>query len=220
MPLPPHSYSQIHITKLNNNSGIFGIEEFTKSLELSFFSKIILRNCSSREDEIAIALEMRCSFNLLEILAHFNKGLWGSNDTNQSPLQKSFNNLVNSNSTPIDIQELTLFLNDTTIVIRKVYKNSIITNFDTIITEIGKRYVSLSMGLTRKPEEIFIPVFEDNIQNIGSSPTPQNLQSATTQTSYYKYWGVYLESDLDGLIFDVQNNKFIPAKLDFCVLED
>ncbi|WP_047245179.1 hypothetical protein [Maribacter thermophilus] len=222
MPLSPHSYSQIQITKLNTDSGIFGIEEFIKSLELSFFSKVILRNCSSKEDEIAIALEMQCSFSLLEILGHFNKGLWGSNDIDESPLQKSFNNLVNSNSNriPIDIQELTLFLNDTTITIKKVYSNSIIENFDTIINEIGKRYVALSMGLTEKPEEIFIPVFEDNIQTIGSSTVPKNIQSATTQTTYYKYWGIYLESDFDGLIFDVQKNKFIPAKLDFCVLDD
>ncbi|MBQ4914936.1 hypothetical protein J8L85_10840 [Maribacter sp. MMG018] len=222
MPLPSHSYSQIQITKLNTNSGILGIEEFIKSLELSFFSKVTLRNWSPREDEIAIALEMQCSFNLLEILGHFNKGLWGSNDIDVSPLKKSFTNLVNSNSNriPIDIQELTLFLNDTTITIKKVYTNSIIENFDTIISEIGKRYVSLSMGLTEKPEEIFIPVFEDNIQTIASSTIPQNLQSETTQTTYYKYWGIYLESDLDGLIFDVQNNKFIPAKLDFCVLDD
>lgn len=222
MPFSPHSYSQIHITELNTNSGIFGLEEFIKSLELSFFSKVTLRNCSSKKDEISIALEMQCSFSLLEVLAHFNKGLWGSNDIDVSPLQKSFSNLVNSNSRkiPIDIQELTLFFNDTTIIIKKVYNNSITENFNLIISEIGKRYVSLSMGLTEKPEEIFIPIFEDNIQAITPSPTFKNIRSKTTTTSYYKYWGVYLESDLDGHIFDVQKNKFITAKLDFCMLDD
>ena len=194
----------------NVNFEINGLDDYLKFLGYHYFSEISLRNYNIHEKGIDMALDMTCSIDLLEMLAHFNKNRWGkSNNSSDSPLLKGFNHLAEDNpSIDLDIEELTLFLNDTSIIIKRTSEKSIVQQFNGIITELANHYIYFTRGLTEKPYEIFIPVFEDNIDN------PQLDTPNKTPQSYFDFWGIYLETQEDALIYDLNRNTFIPADLD------
>ncbi len=191
------------------NIGINGLDNYLDFLEFHYFSKISLRNYSINDQGIDMALDMTCSIDLLEMLAHFNKNRWGkSTNIIDSPLLTGFNHLAAQNSIYLDIEELTLFLNDTSIIIKRISDRSILQQFNDILTELANHYIYFTQGLTQQPYEIFVPVFEDDIDN-----PPLNTQNKKPQ-SYFDFWGIYLDNQEDALIYDLNRNTFIPADLD------
>lgn len=213
-----HGYQPIQNLNITSAECIFGLQDFKKSLELGYFSEVTIKNSKDCSQKLGLILELDCPLNLIDVLGHFNKGLWGSTDIHGSILAKNFDLLTAQNKEwDIDIQEITLYLSDTNIIIKNIYKNSIPEQFNTIITEVAKQYVSITKGLTEQPEEIFIPVFEDNL---GNSHTMDLNEKSPTPSSYKEYWGIYMESEVDGLIFDVQDNKFIAANLDYHLFDE
>ncbi len=217
MLFKPNNYNSIDIINVKSPEVMLGLFDFIKSIELGYFSEVILKNKSGCSHKLDLVVELNCPLNLLDILSHFNKGLWGSSEITKSPLAKSFDCLLTCNKElEIDIQEFTLYLNDTNIVIKNIYRHSIPEQFNNIMAEIGKQYVSITKGLTEQPEEIFIPVFEDLLSNSISN----GVQNRPTCTSYTEYWGIYMESEMDGLIFDVKHHKFISANLDYYMFDE
>ncbi|ASV32009.1 hypothetical protein [Maribacter cobaltidurans] len=216
MLFKPNNYHSIDFINVKSTDVMLGLFDFKKSIELGYFSEVILKNNSDSTHKLDLVVELNCPLNLLDILSHFNKGLWGSSEITKSPLAKSFDCLLAYNKElDIDIQEFTLYLNDTNIVIKNIYKHSIPEQFNNIISEIGKQYVSITKGLTEQPEEIFIPVFEDSLNS-----SLNGVEKRPTLNSYTEYWGIYMESEVDGLIFDVQHNKFISANLDYYMFDE
>ncbi len=205
------------LTDIDSNSGVLGLEKFLKSLEKNYFSKVSLVKCSTRNCDISMALDMVCPITLVEMLGHFNKGRWGYDTNNQSSFEKSFEALTVQNNMNIDFEELTLFFNDTSIVIKKIYDYSIPEQLHDVLTEIANHYVFLTKGLSERPYEIFVPVFEDKVQN----PIFSEKQIIDEcPKNYFQYWGIYLDSEEEALIYDLQKNSFIPADLDLYMLED
>jgi hypothetical protein len=210
-------YKLTDLTKLDSSSGILGLDEFLKSLERDYFSNIHIRKYSSVGTSMNMALDMICPVSLLEVLGHYNKGRWGQDSKGNSVLQESFKTLCQQNaSNNFDIEELTLFFKDTSIVVKRLYDRSVPEQLDNIITEIAKHYVFFTKGLTERPYEIFVPVFEDTLHN-ESPKKPTTQQSPKT---YFEYWGIYLDSEDEALIYDLRKNSFIPADLDLYMLED
>lgn len=195
-------------------SQVIGLESFLKTLEFNYFSQIKVRSCSSSEYNFEMGLDFHCPISLLDLLAQFNKGIWGNNQSNISPLKTSFLELTSKNCLQLDIDELTLYLLDTNIVIKKINGRSIIEQLNNILTEIAKQYVFLTIGLTEKPYEIFVSIDEEySVWDTDSS-------TRTNPSSYFKFWGVYFESKEDAMIYDLENNKYIPADLDFYVIDE
>lgn len=204
-------------TKLDENSGVLGLDVYLNSLERHYFSDVSLRSYTSIDGGLEMTIDMRCNMELLEILGFHNKGRWGTNGSKTSPLKTSFNILTEKNTLPLDIEELTFFLNDTNIIIKKIHSCSIPELLDEVIYKIAKHYVYFTKGLSEKPYEIFIPVFEDHITE--SIPDMSNLSGISQKTpkSYFEFWGVYLESQEDALIYDVNRYTYIPANLDIYI---
>uniref|UniRef100_UPI003D33B9C9 hypothetical protein n=1 Tax=Maribacter flavus TaxID=1658664 RepID=UPI003D33B9C9 len=72
-------------------------------------------------------------------------------------LAQCFNVLFEENKElQIDIQEFTLYLMDTNVIIKNIYRHSIPEQFNNIITGIAEHYASIAKRLTEQPEEIFI----------------------------------------------------------------
>lgn len=211
------NYQRIQFENAKCQDVIGGLEEFKKAIELGFFSDVTLKTSGTDNQKLDLVVELDCPLNLLDILGHFNKGLWGSNETTRSVLTQSFNILLEQNKElEIDIQEFTLYLKDTNVIIKNIYRHSIPEQFNNIITEIAQHYVSITKGLTEQPEEIFIPVFEDPLTN----PFDGHFQEKLPQpTSYNEYWGIYLDTAEEGEIFDVRQKKFISANLDYFLYE-
>lgn len=207
-------------TKLDQNSGVLGLNLYLKSLERYYFSDVSLRSYTSNDGTVEMTIDMNCHMELLEVLEFHNKSRWGCKSVGISPLKESFDILTEQNSIKLDIEELTLFLNDTSIIIKKIDHRSIPELLDEIIYEIANHYVYFTKGLTEKPYEIFIPVFEDSSTDniIDSSALIKNKQK--TPKSYFEFWGVYLESQEDAFIYDLSINTYIPANLDFYTIED
>lgn len=204
--------------KLDENSGLIGIDTYFKSLEKYYFSEVALRSYQKNNGAIEMTIDMQCNLSLLDLLAFHNKGRWGNNGTDISPLKKSFDALIQQNTVQIDIEELTIFLKDSAIIIKKIYDQSISEQLNTILAEVATHYVHISKGLTEKPYEIFIPVFEDNVLENGLSCHPFGFNEKTPQ-NYFEYWGIYLESEDDALIYNLDRTAYIPADLELFVFE-
>jgi len=191
------------------NYGINGLDNYLKLLEYHYFSQVSLSNYNVHERGIDLELNLRCSFDLLDLLTHFNSNRWGKSiSTTTSPFYSGFNTLLSQNNASLDIEELTILLNDTTIVIKRLYDKSILQQFNTIISEIANHYVYFTKGLTEKPYEIFVPVFEDHMDGQHLN-TPKNKPQ-----NYFDFWGIYLDTQEDALIYDLNKNSFIAADLD------
>ena len=154
---------------------------------------------------------MNCNIELLELFTNFNTGRWGTSIKNGSPLQYNLEILNSRNNCNIDIEELTIFLNDTSIVIKRIYDNSIASQFNDILKQIACNYIFLTKGLTQKPYEIFVPIFEDSIDNFELEDDQSNI----LPKSYSEYWGIYLDKEDEASIFDVQRNTYVTGNLEF-----
>jgi hypothetical protein len=203
--------SSLHI---GNEKEIVGIDQFLNSLEFHFFSNVVLKNNKTTNDTIHLVLELNCRVDLLELLSHFNTGRWGNNGKVETPLKQCLEILNSKNNIDIDIEEITLFLNDTSIVIKRIYDKSISTQFNEIIKQIASNYVFLTRGLTQKPYEIFVPIFEDTLDNyeLGNSKF-HSLE--VTPKSYSEFWGIYLDKDDEASIYDVKRTKYINGNIEF-----
>ncbi|WP_149276001.1 hypothetical protein [Pareuzebyella sediminis] len=145
--------------------------------------------------------------SLVETLFHFNKGNWGNlKNDNRPSLRSMINDMTLKNKMRLDIGEFSLFFKDTTIVISKIYDNSIPEQFDTIFTEIGKNYVHFSKGLSEIPYEIYVPVFEDSKDE--NNAVINNIEvSNNSKKDFYKYWALYFDSEEDAIIYNLEKSR-------------
>ena len=189
----------------DRNCAVDGLETFVKHLEKHFYSTVTVCNTSNNENFIELSLELHCNLSLVEMLFHFTKGNWGSFAYSHSTLSGLMNQFKQENDSNIDLEEFTLFFKDTTIIINKIYENSIIEQLHTILKQVGKHFVHFSKELTETPYEIFIPVFEECAK--GNNLLYQNISSDRySATDYLKFWGLYFDSATDGVIYDLGKN--------------
>ncbi|WP_405414377.1 hypothetical protein [Maribacter sp. Asnod1-A12] len=208
----PFNYENfINNSKLEYTKEIIGIDEFLRSLGFHYFSSVKLNNKHITFNSISLVLEVTCNLELLELLSHFNTGRWGDNGKKDSPLQEALEILNIKNRYTIDIEELTFFLNDTSIVIKRIYNKSIPSQLNDILKQIAFNYVFLTRGLNQKPYEIFVPIFEDIIDNIDANENQIN----TAPKSYSEFWGIYLDKDDEASIYDVHKNTYVSGDLEF-----
>jgi len=208
----PFNYENfINNSKLEFTKKIAGIDDFLSDIGFHYFSDVKLNNKHITFNSISLVLEVSCNLDLLELLSHFNTGRWGNSGTEESPLQHALDVLDLKNKYSIDIEELTFFLNDTSIVIKRIYDRSIPTQLNDILKQIAFNYVFLTRGLTQKPYEIFVPIFEDIIENIDANEEPTN----TAPKSYSEFWGIYLDKEDEASIYDVHKNTYVRGDLEF-----
>ena len=120
---------------LNDNPKLEGLEAFRRCLERDYFSRVSVRNCSaskwqdpSLDSQWNLVIDMECNFDLVEILYHLEKGCWGHRDEIKelleshfsSPLSAALHTLKEQNSVPVDVEELSFLLKDTSIVIKRI----------------------------------------------------------------------------------------------------
>jgi hypothetical protein len=207
MPLYLDSFKNNPPEGFNSDLNIEGLDAFRKSLEKYFFAEVTIRDCSSQKTSLQLAIELDCNLSLVEMLFHFNKGAWGNFRQGKSSFGQLLRHLIHESNEILDVEEFTLFLKDTTLVINKIYNKSIPEQLHRIFTEIGKHYVHFSKGLTETPYEIYIPVFEEECST-GNDTLLRNIEAGNhTKEDYLKYWGLYCESEEDAVIYDLKNTK-------------
>ncbi len=211
-----------YINKLSfgceNKTKINGLETFIKSLEKDFFSEVNISNCSTDNTDANLVIEIECKFDLNETLYHLKKGVWGNIHKNHSSTQikssfsKALSNLKQQNSLRLDIEEISIFLNDTSIIIHKIYEQSIAEQLENILIEIANNYPCFSKGLSEDPFEIYVPVFQEEL--LQNNTTISNMHTITNNANdYFCFWGLYFDSEEEAVIYHLQDKTIVTGDL-------
>lgn len=196
----------------NKRINIEGLENFKKNLEKHFFSKAIIRDRLTRNSLIKLTIELNCNYSMIEMLHHFNNGNWGNFECKNQSFINLLQELQNSNDVFIEIEELSIFLKDTSLIINTIYNQSISEQLENILRKIGNHYVHFTGGLNRIPYEIYVPVFEENTEE--NYPTLLNsVKSDFNENDFFNYWGLYFYSEEEAEIYNLKTLSITPGKL-------
>ncbi len=219
MPIHLDSFNTNLHLHLDDNPQLNGLEEFKRCLERAYFSKITVRNCSPDKSHGRLVVEMECNFDLVEVLFHLQKGIWGDAKVTRQADHKAISftralaRLKALNHMPIDVEEFSLFLNDSSIIIKKIYSRSVEEQLGNILNTIAANYVHFTRDLSETPFEIYVPVFEDgllekNIPTLSKIKTEDNCKD-----DYFNFWGLYFDSEDDAVIYDLSKKSIISGDL-------
>ena len=213
--------------QLDDNPYLLGLDVFKRQLEKEYFAKVSVRICNGNKSEqppadhsSQLVIEMECNFELIEILYYLQKGNWGglkaSNESSSIPSNSAFKEALKifraSNTMEIDVEELTLVLKDTVIVIKKIYSQSIGDQLGRILQTLAAHYVHFTRDLTETPYEIYLPVFEEEMTP-GNTLTDSRSKEVINADDYYRYWALYFDSAWDARIYDLSNKSIISGDL-------
>ncbi len=189
-----------------------GLNDFVRNLEKDFFAEATVtgrHNCVTSMD---LDVELHCNFGLTETLFHFNNGNWGNFNFNsehpnlwKSPLENALKVLCAKNKMLVDLNELTIQFRDSSLIITKIYPNSISAQLQNIITSVSENFVHFTKHLSEMPYEIFVPVFEDD--SVALNDCAQ--QSGKKGLDYFHYWGLYFDSADNPSIYNLKDKTII-----------
>ncbi|PWL38661.1 hypothetical protein DKG77_10430 [Flagellimonas aquimarina] len=195
-----------------------GLDDFIKILEKDFYAEVKVQcHYHTSTEKTDLILDLYCNFGLTESLHHFNKGNWGGfacdleGAKGISSFDAAFQKLSKVNKNAIDIAELSLHFRDTSIIVSRISDYSIPQQLAAIIFKTSAHFVYLTKGLTEMPYEIFVPVFEDHTRSV--------LTLEKNNKSYFDYWGLYFDDDLqhDVIVYNLKTKQL--RKEDFFLLD-
>ena len=203
--------SNNHKSVVRTTDHIKGLEYFRKGLEKDFYADVYIYNYSSDREETNLSIEFNCNFSLSEALYHLNNPI----DSPCPPTGKktgkflnAYAELKNINDIALDISELTISLTDTTILISKIYEQSIGEQLENIAMALLDHNIYYTKGLTETPFEIFIPVFEEDTLD-HSSKLENIVANNNNNLDYFIFWGVYYGRNGEAAIYDLNSRKII-----------
>jgi len=193
--------------KIDANPAFFGLDEFQKGLERLFFAQATIKVWNSGQGMRDLVLHLKSPIRFVEVLHHHRKGHWGAHsgsgrEAGTSRLEEMLQTLESGNNRPVDIEELCLELHDIVLVIRKCGTRSIAREFDHLLETLAAHFVYLTQGMVEMPYEIYIPVVEE-------TGIAEHSPRACGVSDFYGYWGVYFDSEADGLIYDLRGRKIL-----------
>ncbi|MBT8204452.1 MAG: hypothetical protein KJO20_03680 [Eudoraea sp.] len=202
--------------RLDENPPINGLDNFKRNLEKDFYSKAQVRSCSCTEGGGNLVISVECPLVLGELLFHLEKGNWGNEVSkenigrNGSSLAHRISELRMENEIAIEIEELNFQLKDSTLVIKRIFPQSIEKELHQILEALVKHYIHFTKGLNKAVYEIFIPVFEEEFtKKLPKADTDPEILRQT----YLRYWGLYFDSEEDAVIYDLSRRSFISGDL-------
>lgn len=207
MPLYLDSFKNNLPISCTHEVNLKGLESFKKDLEKYFFSSAIVRKSNIELTKTDLTIEVECNFNLSDAASHFKEEIFNESGNNSADLSKMIAILQEKNDTTIDVGEFSLHLLDITIVIQRIYKKSILEQWNNIFREMIDQYGNLTLRLRETPFEIYVPVFEEHRSK--DSHLGHNENEVISSKDYFTYWGLYFDSEEDAVIYDVKNSSFI-----------
>ena len=128
---------------------LIGLDSFIKSLEKHFFSKATVRTHPIEPKHTDLVVELECNFKLSEAICHFDREIFFETVERRVHLARAWNILQKQNVAQIDIEEFTLHMLDTTIVVHRIYERSVPEQWNNILEKIVEHYASLTSKLYR-----------------------------------------------------------------------
>ncbi len=214
MQNPLNKFKDHFDLKIGQNPEVLGLDDFTNYLEKVYYSNAIVRTIPKESFHTNLIIELECNFSLVEVLSQLQKGNWGTtaNDSKISPLLEAFIHLQDRNAKALDIEEFSIYLKDSSIIIKNIYTNSVQEQLNTILQHIAAHYVYFTKKMSETPFEIYIPVFGEDIFENNTQIRNIRLNN-NHQRDYFKYWGLYFESFEDAQIYNLKERSFIPGDL-------
>ncbi|WP_282055067.1 hypothetical protein [Maribacter luteus] len=209
----------IRIEQHKNSAKLLGLKVFKESLENHFLSAITIRNSSANDRSMGLVIEMDCNYKLREILFSLKNIIPGNTfekkiDRVSDFFSTAFKKLQDNNEVPIDIEELSIYLKDTSIIIRKIYKNSILHQLKNLINALNIHSKKFTEQHIEVPFEICIPVFEMNKKNRSNSYIKAILNK-NNKTTYFKNWGLYYDSEKNDVIYNLRKQSLIHGEIHY-----
>lgn len=199
-----------------NISEFDGITEFKNDLDEGYYTFIHQKTDGYGAGLYELAIEILSDLSLKQFIDFIGTGIAydifksGTNNFVLRPFIKAYNKLKKKNKN-IDIQELKFSFKDTTIIIHKIYENSIFDELENILLGLSINYPYLYLKSGEKPYEINIPVFKNPNKNNGIKyrcllsidETIRNID----KEDYFKYWGAYFQFKGWSHVFDYKKQK-------------
>lgn len=209
MQLFEDSFYNKHLIELLNNLGVNGLQDFQNKLETVFLSDIAIDIDTTKPNETLLIINVESNYSLEETATFYNTNGWcrkeNATKCNLFPFLDALEALKQQNSISIDIAELSINLKGTTLVVSRLYDQSIPEQIEKILTEVISSYMHISKGSTIIPSEIFVSVFEGDTSD--NQITLSNIRTNTND--YFSFWGLYNDNEEEASIYDVRNKTII-----------
>lgn len=194
------------------------LELFIKRLEKEYYANVNVRGLEYHEDRADLVVELQFNLSLVEFLYHMQKRHLGqliqteTNDLKDVVLYDALITLSESNGFDIDIEELTIFLSDSEITIKRIYEHSIEDQIGNIFKELAEHCMDCTNNQSNMPSEIFIPVFEDKLdEKLKNGKYMDSVNS--NKRDYFNFWGIYFSHNDDAVIYDLGMRSIISGDL-------
>ena len=204
--------------QLDSNPRIQGLEKFIADLEREYFSKVIVRNCTPFIQDNNLIIELDCPLKLTELVHQIKNGCCGFNTCDHSTgerfsaLENAHKELSLKNDSEIEIEEFSIFLSDCSLIIKKIYHQSIVEQLVNIFDALSEHLDHLTNKFTEVPFEIYVPVFEEDLFE-NDTKIANVEQNKNERKDYFSYWGLYFDSDLEAAIYELPKKRIISGDL-------
>ena len=121
--------------------------------------------------------------------------------------------LRESNDLSIEIEEFSLFLKDTSIIVSKLYDQSISLQLEHIFIQLKEHAIYFTKGYSEIPFEIYLPVYEDSVIENEHSLMMNTIPRNNNKKDYFSFWGLYYYSEDDALVYDSKSQSIIKGNL-------
>ena len=204
--------------QLENNPRIHGLAKFNSDLEREYYSRVTVRNINPEINQNNLVIELDCPLRLVELVYQIKAGCCAFDRSDEktgqysSPLEKAYFELSLKNDSEIEIEEFAIFLSDCSIIIKKIYYQSITEQLVNIFEAFTEHLEFLTNTLTEVPFEIYVPVFEEDLLE-NDAKIANVEQNNNERKDYFSYWGLYFEGDEDAVIYELPKKRIINGDL-------
>ncbi len=192
---------------------VSGLDIFKLKIEKDFFCDVKILN--QAKDLNNLIIEVNFNFNLSFGLSLFTNRKIGNvklNNEDYCLFSNAFENLKNTCDNCVDIKELNFVFEDCTIIIHRIYENSISNKLNDLLEQLNKNILYFTRGLSKVPFEIHVPVFEEKIFNSDNELLFLRMNEKRNE-DYFAFWGLYFENQIEADIYDYLNKDIIDGEL-------
>ncbi len=199
--------SEKHVAQ---STSLIGLDYLKRTFERDFFAQTSVEVSHRTSESASLVIHLSCNFGLTESLFHLNNGNWGnfqnsiSGDVRVSPIHTALLEVAQENNLTVNIQELSIHLKDTSIIITKLPHLAIQDHLESILVAVSSNFVHFTKGLTKMPYEIFVPIYEETENSFSLSQKKSNKEP-----NYLEFWGLYFENEDEASVFDVASKNII-----------
>jgi len=224
--------TSLKITYWYGERDFVGLDEFKSDLSVNYVSVVQGRRGALGGGLYHLTIEIISAFTINEIIKFILQGMAydlikdGVKTFFLRPFIEVYNKFKDRNKR-VDISELRIIFQDTTLIIYRIYEGSILGQLEKILIAVSKHYEYLTLksgyrfnefltlNSNHHPFEIHVPIFED--------PTPDPISRFRVlldvdepirnpkADDHYRFWGVdYNFADLDlTRVYDVNKSIII-----------